>query len=212
MVDMASDQSNGLPDMRCASIVWAGLASEERTRVAGFLHRDIRTHVYNLSDQQKYQVPGLANLPTPTEDPTKPTYKDEDYLLTHPEADESLPLRQTVFDEWSDNTEYRAAFHELVCEHDAKFNPSGKVFKSSKRAAPEDEQTSMESRAVVLPVSQASKESVMQKGNVHEVIGSDPSQAYFLGTTSDLHVRSGHMNLCVCALIGARVYLADVCM
>jgi len=34
---------------------------------------------------------------------------------------------------------------------------------------------------MVLQVSQLSKESLMQKGNVHEVVGSDPSRSYSFG-------------------------------
>ena len=172
MVDLATD-GNNLPDMRAAAICWAGPA-EDRSRIASFLHRDIRTHVYNLSEQQKYQVPGLASLPSATENPSKPTYKEQDYTLTHPESNDSLPLCQTLFDEWAENSEYRNAFAELVREHNSQFNPTGKVFKANKRGAPEDAQTSLESRAVVLQVSQETKESIMQKGNVHEVVGSDP--------------------------------------
>ena len=163
--------------MRGAAICWAGVTSEERSTISAFLHRDIRTHIYNLSEQQKYLVPGLAALPSAAEEPAKPTYKEQDYSLTHPEADDSLPLRQTLFDEWAGNSEYRISFNDLVRQHNAQFNPTGKVFKASKRTATEDEQTSMESRAVVLPVSQGSKESLMQKGNVHEVVGCDPSQS-----------------------------------
>ena len=173
MVDLASDNSNNLPDMRAAAICWTG-PTEERSRITSFLHRDIRTHVYNLSDQQKYNVPGLAALPSATENPLKPTYKEKDYVLTHPESDDSLPLCQTLFDEWAEIGEYRNAFTELVREHNSQFNPTGKVFKANKRAATDDAQTSLESRAVVLQVSQETKDSVMHKGNVHEVVGSDP--------------------------------------
>ena len=121
LVDLASDNSNTIPDMRCASICWAGLTNEERTRISAFLHRDIRTHIYNLSEQQKYQVPGLATLPSAAEELAKPTYKEQDYLLTHPEANESLPLRQTLFDEWADNSEYRISFNNLVQDHNVQF-------------------------------------------------------------------------------------------
>ena len=63
---------------------------------------------------------------------------------------------------------------ELVREHNSQLNPTGKVLKANKRAATDDAQTSLESRAVVLQVSQETKESIMQKGNVHEAVGSDP--------------------------------------
>jgi len=78
-----------------------------------------------------------------------------------------------VYDRWADDAEYAASFRTMIATHNEKYNPSGNSFKP-KRAAEESAATSVEARAVPLPVASVTKEALTSKGNLVVVLGSQP--------------------------------------
>ena len=95
----------------------------------------------------------MLSLASPGEAEQKPTYKDADYVVTHPMDDDSLPIKQSVYDEWQDS-EMKREFKGVVQDHHAKFNVSGQSWKPKRQV--EDSRESPESRAVVLKTAQKS--------------------------------------------------------
>ena len=112
----------------------------------------------------------MLSLASPGEAEQKPTYKDADYVVTHPMDDDSLPIKQSVYDEWQ-NSEMKLAFDQVVHEHNAKFNESGQSWKPKRQV--EDSRESPESRAVVLKTAQKSREELVRDG-ASEAAGADP--------------------------------------
>jgi hypothetical protein len=79
-----------------------------------------------------------------------------------------------VYDRWADDAEYAASLRTMIATHNEKYNPSGNSFKP-KRAVPEESAaTSVEARAVPLPVASVTKEALTSKGNLVVVLGSQP--------------------------------------
>lgn len=167
----------GLPVMRCGSIVWTGTLPN-RSIIESFLSTDTRNHMYQLSKDSKYNVPGMGNLPsTPVDEGQQPTLREEHYKLTKPQNDLTLPLRQSVLDEWEaeERVEYRNSVRQLVQEHDKEWNPSGVPWKL-KRPLEEDSQSNVEAAAVTLPGASETKESLLAEegAEVHTVMGAEP--------------------------------------
>jgi hypothetical protein len=91
----------------------------------------------------------------------KPTFRESDYEITRPMDDESLPIKQSVYDEWQES-ELKALFDHLVHEHNSEFNKSSQSWKPKRQL-----DTTLESadvRAVTLPATEVSKGQLMREG------------------------------------------------
>ena len=166
------DLENSSPKLVCSSIVWAGVVND-RAIIQNFLYKEVRNHLYQASKDGKVTIPGLGDVPLQVGSVTRPTFSEDDFKLTRPEPDHSLPLRQAVYDEWGDNVEFKAAFRALLASHNVKFNPTEKVAKT-KRPLDEQQVDSVDSRAVALPGLQVTRDALANEGELVQVLGTEP--------------------------------------
>ena len=177
VMEVARHQT-GLPIMRCGSIVWTG-PIPNRSAFESFLSTDARNHMYQLSKDSHYNVPGMGILPEVPVEGQKPTFREEHFKITKPQSDLTLPVRQSILDEWEaedqERVEYRTALRQLIQEHNKEWNPSGVPWKV-KRPMEEDSQSRAEADAVTLPAASVTKESLLAEegADVFTALGAEP--------------------------------------
>ena len=96
VMEMKTLDGADLPTASCASVIWAG-STDDKSMMYKNMYQDVRDIIYKLSKDGGYAVPGLAGVPKElnTSGP-RPTFKQEDFTVTHPMEDDTLPVRQSV--------------------------------------------------------------------------------------------------------------------
>ena len=96
IIEMQTLDGADVPTASCSSVIWAG-SLEDKSAIHKYLFQEVRNIIYKLSADGTYNVPGLAHMPKVSEtSEMRPTYKQEDYTVTRPMDDDTLPVLQSV--------------------------------------------------------------------------------------------------------------------
>ena len=127
-----------IDDMSCISILWAGTNKDEidlrqqvrvfvRDRLTEDMKVGIRTGTSTLPDAA--EVPHFRPLDSFIAITRAPTLDAARFEHTKPLADLTLPILQTVHDEFDGYfPDICREFKEIVAQHNVEFNPSGGAF------------------------------------------------------------------------------------
>ena len=120
----------------CISVLWAGANKDDFKHVRAFIidrleeamKVGIRTGTSTLPEAA--DVPPFRPLDSFTAITKAPVLDATSFKHTKPLADLTLPVLQSVHDEFEDTLpEIATSFEEIVARHNAEFNPSGRAFK-----------------------------------------------------------------------------------
>ena len=96
IIDMKTLDGADLPTAGCGSVIWAG-SGEDKSMMLQHIFRELRQNLYKLHKDGVYKVPGLANMPASTDSASdRPTFKQDDFTVTHPMDDDTLPVLQSA--------------------------------------------------------------------------------------------------------------------
>lgn len=110
-----------------------GTLVSEGKQVEDFLENRIVAKLRNKCEEKQYIVAGAPDLSavvvTGARVFVKPTYNEEDYKLTKPLADDTLPLRSTTVDKWMGSgvpVSMVDQFKAELLKHNTTFNKEGR--------------------------------------------------------------------------------------
>ena len=176
------NRGQGIPVMACSSLSWAQATGVPQciARGVAFLHKSLRMHLLSMVKTKAIVLPSVPPgvLAAAAAAGPRPTYEEAEFKVTMPRQDGTLPIRQTVHDEWVDQ-DFAEPFRALVMAHNAEWNTSGVPFKASpesqKRVAEPTAESLEASTAVSLPPVEGGKEKIAadNPGAVHSVLGFD---------------------------------------
>ena len=179
-----------IDDMSCISILWAGTNKDEidlrqqvrvfvRDRLTEDMKVGIRTGTSTLPDAA--EVPHFRPLDSFIAITRAPTLDAARFEHTKPLADLTLPILQTVHDEFDGYfPDICREFTEIVAQHNVEFNPSGRAFNGMQGVTNDEDPKMSPADSVALvsgPNDPVTKEDVIAKfGLEHTVVlpGSSP--------------------------------------
>ena len=136
------------PSQMYIGTVWADMASRDNegqsdkaaecAKVAKWLQAQVRRKLYSHASEGILVVPNWKNLPDFKDCRTAPKINDADFGILHPAAAKNLPVRAEFMEMMEtrvQSPDAKAAWTKLVEEHNATWNPSGKVWDSKRKAA-----------------------------------------------------------------------------
>ena len=137
-----------VPSQMYIGTVWADMASRddegksdktaECAKVARWLQAQVKRKLYAHASEGILVVPNWKNLPDFRDSRSAPKINDADFSILHPAAAKNLPIRAEfaeVMETRVQSPDAKAAWTKLVEEHNATWNPSGKVWDSKRKAA-----------------------------------------------------------------------------
>lgn len=210
----AHNQGQGIPVLACSSLSWTQATGVPQANARGiaFLHKNLRMHLLGMVRSKAISLPSLPPgiMATVAAPGPRPTYDEAEFKVTMPRQDGTLPIRQTVHDEWADQ-DFAEQFHVLVMAHNAEWNASGVPFKatpeSQKRVAEPTAESLEASTAVSLPPVEGGKEKIVadNPGAVHCVLGFDSGfelihtgkKELYIHALRDIVVSSDHALCCM---------------
>jgi hypothetical protein len=97
LIELKNMNTADVPQMSCGSLMWSGVP-EDKTLIRKFLFREVRDVIYKHVTDGKYRIASLADLPQESEvaQDSKPTFREDNFKLTHPMEDDMLPILQLV--------------------------------------------------------------------------------------------------------------------
>ena len=127
---------SSLPQGMVLSVIFAkdDSGADNRKGIQNWILGNTVRLVERLNIAGHLQLPGFErrDLVTAT---VRPTYNEDDYVITMPLGEASLPVRQSWLDTSDAKfTKCQEQFHALIKDHNDKFNPSQVPF-SKKRTA-----------------------------------------------------------------------------
>ena len=145
------------PREMCCTIV-SGFGQDQR-QVEEFLENRIYSKLRSKCEQKTYVLTGAPDLSVMTQSSkvfVQPTYSEDDYKLTKPLADNTLPIRATVVARWLSSgvpTSLQDKFKAELVTHNATYNTSGRQWapEATKRPA---ESPALGQDAVEMPKSE----------------------------------------------------------
>jgi len=86
-----------VPQMCCGNMLWVG-APEDKALIRQILFREVRDVIYKAVKEGRCRIATLADIPQESEVPqeSKPTFREDNFKLTHPMEDDTLPVLQSV--------------------------------------------------------------------------------------------------------------------
>ena len=140
----AGSQDAHAPKEMCGTIVH-GYSNNEGKQVEAFLEQRVAALLRSKCERKQYVLPGAPDLSAAVDSKNvfvKPTYNEQEFVITKPLADESLPLRQAVVQKWSSSgvpVLLKDRFTAELVAHNSTYNKSGKGWEQAatgKRQAP----------------------------------------------------------------------------
>ena len=97
LIELKNMNTTDMPQMSCGSIMWSGVP-EDKTLIRKFLFREVRDVIYKHVKDGKYRIASLADIPQESDvaQESKPTFREDNFKLTHPMEDDTLPILHSV--------------------------------------------------------------------------------------------------------------------
>lgn len=126
---------NSVRSSRSPTVAYAGVVVWQPDKAAKRATMDwVSTHarrwLHQQVEQKSYNIPGLRLPAQLAETGPRPSCSESNFVLCFPRSDGTLPIRQSVYDEWSSApADLKDAFNSMVGDHDKDVNPSGTPWK-----------------------------------------------------------------------------------
>ena len=142
LIKRSGVQDSSAPLEMCGTIV-CGYDNEDGKCVESFLQRKVLTLLRTACEEKKYVIAGAPDLSRAVGDlqatHVKPSYKDTDFVITKPLADDSLPIRQEILEKWEGSgvpESIKDAFKTELVQHNTEYNKSGRSWSDTLKRPP----------------------------------------------------------------------------
>ena len=185
-----SDVQGSLPRLGYVAGTWKDILGSYAIR-ANML-ASITEHLIRMVKSKKYMLPGFRDMgPEPKIDEKhRPTIQEDSFKVCCPRANDELPIRQALYDQWATNPVTASLWKDLVDGHDKEFNKSGVPFKA-KRSADVPLLEVAESNAITIapdPACPATKEALLAASKGQEVQASKGPFEFVVTESGELYI------------------------